>query len=407
MKVDYGWISTLLAGSMSFTYYDTNNVARPLTDNFNIKFIDVKFNTNQVMLDPWFIITNAPSSPNPSYFTFATSEAGPYSSNLSVDLNSIAANGTLRIYVRVPDNGNVDLQVRSRIRLTPGGNWSPPYWESEQFGYLLSKAVKSITFQQYDEDGTARSATNNFQIGSTDVIVQADRTVASATITIADLAGSQSNGSMVYALSPSGPWSASLQWVTGLNAGNNTRRIYIKPASFGATTRVSSKATVTVAWAGTSLAESDQTKGYSTRVYQNQRMIRLNVSAENWYGGYLKLNNGNVTPYLSVAGDNTLRSVTEYVTGETWNANIETHNAHDDFDVLQSWTHNFPGIKVPGLRYAQSMSASVTKVSGRNDPPSIVQQPSAGNGYTIEFKGRDDSSGEADYLIDVFLTVNW
>jgi len=237
MIVDYGWIQTLLNGSLSYAQYNVNDLPQDTSSTGRIKSMDIKFNTKDVNY-LFFTLTDVEDGGNGgNYFTYSTTQNGTYSNSLTFDYVSIPANGTIRVYIKCVDNYNETKHVKAKFVLTPVGQWNPPTWTSTTYGYdLYAVPANALRYRYYDSNGVERSAgdINNYRIGFIDLVLDLPFSFPNASFNISDAEPGSNGGNYFQYSFDNASWADSLTWNPGTVQNGSAVRVYVRFNDTGA-----------------------------------------------------------------------------------------------------------------------------------------------------------------------------
>lgn len=405
---DYGWVTDLLAGGVQFIQYDTNGNQRGATNDFNIGFIDIKFNAAKTLFNPYLVITDAESGGNGGdYFSYSLDPNGTYGNSLTISRAQIAVGETIRVYVRVSDPHNQTKRVLSNMSMRVGGNWNVKTWTSETFGYrLIGINNPDVTFRYIDTGGNLRGASNDYQISAVDVVFNAQANFDNVGVGITD---TDDSNRLLYSTSPSGPWSASLSFNANISPGSS-QRIYVQAQDpHNSSFRLSTQMVVTTTYApGVGAQTVSGVYGWNFAVMVGQAVMRFTFTSDYKLYGSLNLRTGRIEVGSSPSNYGSIRNQTNLTTGEVWDANIVWYGNPTDDDYHGRWltaAHVFGNLANPDIARA-NVSVALAGVSGRS-PISITQTPNAGNDWTVVFGGVDAPDDAAFYSIDLACSVTW
>lgn len=234
MIVDYGWVQILLNGNLNFNQYNANNNFTDTSNTGRIAYIDLAFNIVSTLNYPYFVLSDVEDPTNGgNYFTYSTNPNGPFTNTLTIDLDAIPVNGTVRVYVKVVDNYNETKHVKTRMVFTPAGNWKPPTWTSSVFGYdLYALPADVMTLRYYDWQGNERVANdiNNYHIGWIDIIISGlPFSFPGASFNISDAEpGSNGGNYFQYSFTNGSGYTDNLTWSPGLVTNGSAVRVYVQ-----------------------------------------------------------------------------------------------------------------------------------------------------------------------------------
>ncbi|QKE54334.1 putative membrane protein [Salmonella phage vB_SalM_SA002] len=142
--------------------------------------------------------------------------------------------------------------------------------------------------------------------------------------------------------------------------------------------------------------------------FNNRQYFRFDAVADLGFIYSINIKTGLVTMQHSRSAYNYSYNQTDMVTGATWNPGFNYDGPTDEtaHNTYNTWSRTMPGIAIPVIDEAKSVSAARVHIRGRSGS-SLVQQPTAANGWVLRITG-SDAPGDSDrYTIDVYLTVNW
>lgn len=231
MIVDYGWIQTILNGSLSFIQYTTGNVQQDTSGAGRIGYVDLKFNTGDLNY-PFFVLTDIEDAGNGgNYFTYSSVPNGSFANSITIDVDKIEANGTYRIYVHCADSYTETKHVKAKFVLTPGGQWKPPTWTSSVYGYdLYAVPANALSYRYYDWNGIERGAgdINNYHIGWIDITLNLPFSFPNTSFTITDSEPGSNGGNYFQYSFDNASWADSITWNPGTVQNGSACRVYVR-----------------------------------------------------------------------------------------------------------------------------------------------------------------------------------
>lgn len=406
-------LAGIASADVGYIAYDTAGTEKGWSNDYQIGSIDLVLqpgmNQNGVVVE----VSDAESVGNGgAYYTYSTAANGSFNKTLSFTKDVVNGTTRQRIYVKVNDDHSSSKRVTSVLKVTTRyQNGTSRSTQSPLYGYaLVAVNDPDVTFVPFDTGGGERDWSNNYQIGSIDLVFQPGPTMPGTQVTVSDVEGANGGVFFNYSLNQGGPFTKTVSFNRSVAQGER-QRIYVQVYDpKNVTKRVTSQLRVDTRYSnGLTRQVTSSVYGYSLvarPVFNNRPIADFAVETDKWFDVSINLTNGAIV--MTTAGNEgnySSSTCTDLVNGGNWDPSFNYYGPSTPGVSNRYWKTTFSGCAIPGIQQAASVTAVITKTSG--DGSTWLGQPSSGNGYTITGGSRGGVNGVKLHRIRYSLSITW